>query len=250
MLYLDYKEHLQTKLGNDFIVVNNLNLKANLDKTNVVIKELAGNVYENSAQLPVQLDIYTKDVDATLLALNTFVSQNNNVGFQEEAYYITPFYTTPALMEGDIQIGNNYFARIVVFGTLFFMFEVGNIKSIFIDNEKIDFLNASISYNTELHVDRRSGKEINVSTKKASTLVFTFSTINKLGIFQQKIRAMRLGQIIGNTIFSVKIVFTDNNAEETYSLMVNSYTNAFARNQLPSLNVSMVLADTTVGEGV
>jgi hypothetical protein len=247
MLYLDYKEHLQNKLGDDFIVVNYLNLKANLKKVNVVIKELAGNVYENSAQLPVQLDIYTSDVDATMLALNNFVKANNNVGFQELAYYITPFYTTPTLMENDIQIGNNYFTRIVVFGTLFFMFQVGNIKEVYIDGEKIDFLNASMSYNTELHVDRRSGQEINVSRKKASTLVFTLSTINKLGIFYQKLRAIRLGTLTGNTIFAVKFVFVDNNAEEQYNLIINTFSQAFARNQLPSLNISMVLADTTGG---
>ena len=244
MQYIDYKAYLQEKLGSSFSVVNVREMNANPEKgkINAVITELAGNIYENSAQLPVQIDFYTRDPVGTMAVLNSFVTANNSKMFINEGNYITGYYTTPTPMDRDIEAGSTKPVRLVMFGTLFVMFNIDDISSIKIDGEELETLTRSIIYSSDFDPSNKDGTELKVHDSIASYISIAFKFINKRGVFSQKLRAMRMGTLPRNTVFSVSVTFFDGSIE-TYQMLIHSAGFASARGQLPSMDIDFVLAN-------
>lgn len=241
MLYCNYVDYLQNKLGDNFIVSNVRNIDANLEKTNVVITEMPGMVYENSANLAVQIDIYTNDADATSAILNAFCVANNNTTFIENGYTILQTYTTPSPFERDIQIGTNNYVRLMMIGNLYIMFNISAISKLTIDEEKCDFLNISIPYSITAHSKIIDGNELATNIKTAASVNLVFSCINKETIFINKIRLIRTGVILGNNVFAIKIKYI-NGIEENYNMIIQSATPTFTRDALPKYDIIMALA--------
>lgn len=244
--YIDFKKYLQTEIGDDYYVSNERNLDSTDDKINIIVKALAGNVYNDSATIPYQIEIFTSDPEKVLKDFNLFASSHNNKSFisimEGKLYNIIGVYTTPTIMDSDIDFIDNHFTRIVVFANMFIMFDLVNVGKLTIDGEEIEILNGSISYNTELHSQRISGNEHNINYKQASNISLSFTMINKDGIFSRKLSALRKGLIKGNTIFEVQLFLT-NSTQETYQMIVNSSVLTWQRSALPSVNVSMMEGD-------
>ena len=244
MQYLDYRAHLQEKLGDSFVVrdIREMNANPEKGKINAIITELAGNIYQNSAQLPVQIDFYTKDPIGTMALLNSFVTANNSKMFINEGNYITGYYTTPTPMDRDIEVGSTKPVRLVMFGTLFVMFNIDDISSIKVDGEELETLTRSIIYSSDFDPSNKDGTELKVHDSVASYISIAFKFINKRGVFSQKLRAMRSGTLSRNTVFSVSVTFFDGTIE-TYAMLVHSCGLASARGQLPSMDIDFVLAN-------
>ncbi|NCB47991.1 hypothetical protein EOM81_13390 [bacterium] len=117
-------------------------------------------------------------------------------------------------MEKDIPVGSNHFARIVMFGTLFILFNSSNVKQITIDGENIDFVNGSITWQQTMRSDRKSGQANNKNISEASAVSLSFQFASQQGIFANKLSALRTGAIHRTTAFAVKVILT-NDIEET-----------------------------------
>lgn len=260
--FVDFKKWLQTKLDAiqaGFVVSDERNLNAEdfVDKQ-VVISQLAGSVYDESANIPYQIDITIKDIDNAMNVFTSLAKAENNKPFRsivnegtEESpeiknYSVIPYFQTPVVMDKDLELGSDHYARIVVFVNLVILFEISNVEKIKIDNEDIPFLNGTLAYTAELMSNRVSGEALNKSKKKASSTCLAFKMINKDCAFSQKLFKIATGALRGNTGFAVEVTLT-NGQKANLNMIVGSSTLSFARQQLASYDVGLYLYDSRGG---
>ena len=251
----DYlKDKLDTIAGeNVYVVSKERNVDADYNKHQVIVSALSGAIYEESSTIPYQIDIVTNDLESVMIDFTTLAKNNNNKPFtyidktkvenEFKSVTITPFFNTPVVMEKDIEIGSDKYARIVVFATVNEVTQVSNIKSLKINGEKIDFLTASLIYTAELNTNRISGQNMNVSKKKASSCSVSVSMIHKASVFTNKLFSIATGSVDGNTSFSVEVEL-DNGIKATLIMILGSYTFSNERTKLPTINFGMFLYDT------
>lgn len=244
MQYLDLKAYFQEKLGDGFTVqlIRDVDAKPKNGKVTTVVNELAGNIYENSAQLPIQIDFYTRDPIGTSASLNTFIVSNNGKMFVNDGNFITIYYTTPTALDKNIEAGPDVIVRLTMFGSVFVMFNMDDIATVKIDGEVIETMSRSISYNASMKPNNKSGTELKKHDKIAGFTTITMRLINKRGVFSQKLRVIRNGTSTGNTVFSVSLTYTDG-YEETYAMLLENCALASVRGQLPSMDVAFVIAN-------
>lgn len=252
---MDLVSYLQNKLdtirSGAYIVSKERNVKTDYSKHEVVVSALSGNIYKEAASIPYQIDIITKDIDQVMVDFATLAKNNNNVSYSQvaptvngtfESTTIIPFFNTPVVMEKEIEIGSNKYARIVVFATISEQENVNNIKAITVDSEELELLNGTLAYVVEADPVRVSGQEMTKSKKRTSSCSVTFSVINKSSVFLNKAFQIATGQVPGNTAFSVKVKL-ENGLEVTLTMMIGSYTLSNERTKLPSVNIGMFLYD-------
>ena len=255
--FVDFKKWLQEQLNSiqaGFNVTNERNINSDFINKEVVVSQLAGSVYDESANIPYQIDIFASDVEN---AINVFTSlakkQNNkpftsivNEGTEESPsfknYSVIPYFQTPVVMEKDLSMGSDHYARIVCFVNLVILFEISNVKKITIGTEEISFLSGTLAYTTELQSNRVSGAQLNLSKARTASTSLCFKMINKDTIFTEKLFKIAIGELPRNTYFSVKIELT-NGRFATLNMVVGSSTLSFARQQLASYDVAMYLYD-------
>ena len=253
-MFVDLVKYLQDKLyaiaEGLYICSSERNIDANYDKNQVVVSALSGNVYEESATIPYQIDIITNDIESVMIDFTTLARDNNNVPFnvvvQEgenyQSYTIKPFFNTPVVMDKEIQMGSDKYARIVVFATINAIYNVNDIKSIVIDGEEIKFQNASIGYTTELKSNRVSGDELNRSKKHVASTALTLTVVNKSSVFFNKLFKINFGQLKGNTSFNVEIEMI-NGLKGSFKMVYGTGILSSVRGQLPSNQVSLYIYD-------
>ena len=85
MQFVDYKKIIQERLDSIssglFEVTNERNIRANNEKVNVVLKQLVGQVLNNSATIPYQLDIFTTDIDKVMDVFTYYARTYSNHQF-------------------------------------------------------------------------------------------------------------------------------------------------------------------------
>lgn len=256
MDFVNFKEHLQTLLDNiatdTFAVSSTRNMDADTNKVEVVFTQLAGSVYKNSASIPYQVDIFTTDPDNAIRIFTELAKARNNKSFisvveegeEVKEYTVFEFYSTPAVADKQMDFGTNEITRLVMFVTLNVLFEVGNVSSIKIDSEQLEFTNGTLTYQAEMFSNRVSGENLNKAKKKSSTTTLQFSMVNKTSIFTNKLFQIMFGKINGNTNFDVEIRLT-NGFVGTLTMKVAQNNFSFAENtpNLPSLNVVLTNGD-------
>lgn len=252
---MDLVNYLQKKLDelspNAYIVSKERNIDADYSKHNVVVSALSGNVYKEAVSIPFQIEIVTSDIDKVMVDFTTLAKNNNNVSFTQvikegendfQSVTIIPFFNTPVVMEKDIEIGSDKYARIVVFASVNEQENVNNIKSLTIDGEEQEILTGTLAYVIEADPVRVSGQELSCSKKKVSSCTVSFSVISKSTIFQNKAFKIVTGQLPGNTAFSA-VVELENGLKATLLMMLGSYTFNSERAKLPTINIGLFLYD-------
>lgn len=251
----DIVKYLQEKLDaiapDVYSVSNERNVATDYSQIEVVVSALSGDIYKESSNIPYQIEIVTADIDRVMIDFTTLAKNNNNVSYTEiialdeddyQSSTITPFFNSPVVIEKDIEIGSNRYARIVVFAQITEKFNVNNIKSLTIDGEAVDFLTGSFTYNAELNPSRVSGVELSKSKKKVASCSITIGMINAATVFTNKAFRVATGVLPGNTAFNV-VVTLDNNLSATLKMLIGSYTLASERTKLPSINVGLFVYD-------
>lgn len=254
--FVDFKSHLQQLLDDISIGLFNVtdirDMVGDTDKVNVIISALQGSVYENSASIPYKIDIYTDDPKSVESIFTTLAKVNNNKTFisviEEEGepkeYTVYQFYGTPAVAEPQQDLGTNVVAHLIMFATLNVFFDVGNVSSVVIDDNEIEFATGTIAYSIESFSNRVSGQELNKGRKKASTTSLQLTMVNKTSFFTNKVLQIMFGQLSGQTIFNCKVKLT-NGLEFTIPMILGTNSFSFARNtpNLPSFNVTLIMGD-------
>lgn len=219
----------------------------------VVITQLVGLINQYNATISYQIDVITSDINNAMNVFTQFAKTHYKAAFdttidtgeQDElgneifiTYNISQSWNTPTVMEKDIEVGSNHFARITMFGNLFILFNASNVKKITIDDENIDFVNGTLIWQQVMKSDRKSGQANNKNISEASSTSLSFQFPSQEGIFANKLSALRTGKILRNTPFVVKILLT-NEQEEEYTMLVGTQTLTFAVSAVPNYQIIM-----------
>lgn len=256
MDFVNFKEHLQHILDSvatdTFEVSDTRDMVGKTNKVSVVFTPLAGSVFENSASIPYQIDIFSTKPDDVINVFTQIAKAKNSKSFisvvtegtETKEYTVFEFYSTPAVAEKQLDFGTNTYVRLVMYVTLNVLFEVGNVSSIKIDGENIEFVNGSMGYATEMFSNRQTGGNLNKARKKAATTNLQFTMVNKTGVFTNKIFQIMFGSMKGQTNFTVEVTLT-NGISGTLKMILSQNQFSFARNtpSLPSLNITLTNGD-------
>jgi len=237
---MNYRNYLQSLLGPDIVVTDELNFDYNGEGIAVVIKYLTGNHFQDSTIIPIQLSVYTDDVVSTKALLDTFTKQNSNTSFIDNFVYVKQIYSTPIVLASFQDAGANYMSQFVVSGTLIVSENISDIKEVFIDGVSYFTTTRLLTYVGQPDNQRRSNQFLNGTFIKFGMLKLSMNLIHKASPLTDKIRKILIGQLDIDTEFDIVLVYTENDIEETYTMKLDS-TNINSENQaLPIMTVSFI----------
>jgi hypothetical protein len=241
MNYLNYIQSLAT--FSDFVVTDEINYQYNGEGDALVIKYLAGNNYKDSKVLPIQLSVYTNDLQATKTLLEDFAKTYNNAPFFYDngngvIDYVQAIYGTPMLLQNFDATGNNFVHQFVIAATLIISTNVSEIKQVFIDNVEYETTSRSLVFVSSVDSQRIGTNIINTSLIKNSVVKFSCNMINKNNILLNKIRTIRQGLVSPSSTFALKFVFSDNNTEETHTMVLENAALQSENQSLPIISIA------------
>lgn len=252
--YIDYADYLQKQINalvsGQFKVYAERNLDSMIDG-DVVVSAKSGKYYRSSAEIPYEINIMTSKPKETLDFFTNFFKKLNNTSFvsivgeedEKEIYNITQFYQTPSIIDKDIDIGSEHYARIITFGSLYITYNVSNIEELKIDNELIEFETATLAYVVDPHANKRSGNITVKSRVRTNTTSVAFSTVNKNSVFCNKLFKIMLHQLDANTTFTVDVKMSNGLTGQLTMIISQSNVNA-AKAALTGDNITLIEYDT------
>lgn len=237
MNYLDYLQSIFTWAT----VTNEVNYNSEETDNVIIIKEMPGSVYRDTVVKPIQLEAHVKDLATAKGLIETFAKAYNNTDFMDEFDYVKQYYGTPMVLGNFNIMGANYSSVIIISGTLIISSNISDIKQILIDGEDYETSNRTVTYTTV--VDNQAvdmSGYINASQIRNGVVKVTFTMVSHGDTFTQKLRRIRRGELPINTTFTVRIIHTDNNDVEEYTLRCDSHTINSSNSALPVLSVSFI----------
>ena len=238
----DFKKYLQDKIdeeNGEYKVFSERNLDSAFDG-DVIVSSKLGKYYRSSEEIPYQIQIVSSDPESALTFFKKLFKKLHNTSFSqiidEEMCNITQYYQIPTIANADIQLGSDHLVEIVTFASFFITYNVSDVQEISIDDEIIEFENASINYTTELHSVKKSGK-INVGSRiKTNTTAIAFQMVcNKL--FQ-----IAFHKLDANNVFQVKIKMS-NGYVGTLNMIISQNSINAAKNALTGANIALIEYD-------
>jgi len=241
MNYLNYIQGLAT--FSNYVVTDEINYQYNGEGDALVIKYLAGNNYKDSKVLPIQLSVYTNDLQATKTLLEDFAKTYNNAPFYYDngngvIDYVQAIYGTPMLLQNFDATGNNFVHQFVIAATLIISTNVSEIKQVFIDNVEYETTSRSLVFVSSVDSQRIGTNVINTSLIKNSVVKFSCNMINKNNLLLNKIRTIRQGLVSPSSTFTLKFVFSDNNTEETHTMVLENAALQSENQSLPVISIA------------
>ena len=238
MYYKSYLEGLSYFSG--YTVTDELNYQYNGSGNALIIKYLNGTNYKDSKVQPIQLAIYTSDLVATKATLDTFTSEKNNAPFYDNTDYVQQIYSTPLLLTPFDPTGNNYTHQFIINATLLISSNVNEIKQVYIDGVEYETTQRTLSYVAQIDNQRNANAYLNTSNVTYGTIQFNCQMILKNNTINNKLKLIRTDSSDLDTVFTIKLVYSANDAEETYSMRLNNMTINSENQSLPILSLSFI----------
>lgn len=242
---MDYKAYLYNilsgvgYLGTEIEVTNDLAYDVP-DKTVVVVKYLSGSNFRESVIQPIQISVYTDDVATTKAQLELFTKAYSNTSYLDGFSYVQQVYSTPFVLVNFDTVGTNFKSHIVISGTLVISENVSEIKRVYIDGIEYETASRALAYIAEVDNQRIGTDTLNTTQVSRASVRFTCSMVNKGSELGMKLRQLRTGALAINTTFTVKLIFSDNDTEEIYTMKLDS-NNINSENQsLPNSTLSFI----------
>lgn len=222
-LLMDYKSYLESKLTN-YTISNELKFNYNGTDTHVLIKQRGGGFnYQDSQILPIQLLVFTYDVEEVIDTLNDFIKDNSATRFVQDLEYVRQYYETPVVISNGQGGGSNHYSQVSLLGTLNVSSNISDIKTVEIDGIKYFTTKRTISYVTVVDTQSNQG-QIGETDIKNGMNKFVCELENKNNELCSNVSAIRQGYKNVNTNFTIKLTFTDNDRTETYIMKLASAT--------------------------
>lgn len=215
-LYPDYKIKVYDELNFDYEEDEKLII--------VIYKQLAGNVDSKTISIPAQLTIFSENnsLQVTKDIFNKFVSLYSNTNDFIDDYQFKQTYSTIVDVSNFMEVNNGYRSMLYVGANFTILENTSDLKELYIDNEKIEYVDYNLSYVISPSASSTNKDKILKNKKQTATLSLNVTIQANQTIFMQKLRALRLEQLNGNNVFEVKLVYFDNNAEEVYKMIIGS----------------------------
>ena len=236
---MDYKTYLETKLTK-YTVSNELKFDYNGVDTHVLIKNRGGGQnFLDSQILPIQLLVYTFDVEEVIDTLNDFVKENSGTRFTQNLEYVRQYYETPVVISSGQGGGANHYSMVSLLGQLIVSNNISDIKKVEIDSEEYFTTQRNLSYVTIYDTQAGNGK-IGDTDVISSMNKFVCSMENKNNALSIKVSAIRQGNIDNNNTFEIKLTYTDNDRVEIYNMKLTSATLISDNATSPILNLEFM----------
>ena len=242
---MDYKEYLfgvlsgVGYLGTEIEVTNDLAYNIG-DKIGIVVKYLPGSNFRESVIQPIQISVYTDDVATVKAKLELFTKAYSNTSYLDGFSYVQQVYSTPFVLANFDRVGTNFKSHVVISGTLVISENVSEIKRVYIDGIEYETASRALSYIAEIDNQRVGTDTLNSTEVSRATVRFTCSMVSKGSELGMKLRQLRTGALAINTAFTIKLIFSDNEAEETYTMKLDSNSLNSENQSLPNFTLSFI----------
>ena len=220
---MDYKTYLESKLT-EYTISNELKFNYNGTDTHVLIKQRGGGYnYRDSQILPIQLLVFTYDVEEVIDTLNDFVKDYSGTRFVQDLEYVRQYYETPVVISNGQTGGNNHYSQVSLLGQLNVSSNISDIKTVTIDGTEYFTTKRTLNYVTAIDT-QSSGGGIGETDILNGMNKFVCELENKNNDLCTRVSAIRQGYVDANTEFTIELTFTDNDRTETYTMKLASAT--------------------------
>lgn len=228
----NFKSYLQAIMGSDYNVVNERDIDFDTEngKTNAIINVEAGNNFEKTSNYPFIINVYTTDIDAQMLALNTMVETYRNVRWTIGNNNVINAFQSPFVYDPRIEIGNEIYSRIMISGSFLSMESPLDLLYITVDGVDYKPLSTNLTATTECKTAAETGAYASEAVCKYQEETNTIAIYSYNDVFCNKLLKIKHGLINPNTKFSVVFHYTSLDVSKT-CLVINpcfikeSYTN-------------------------
>lgn len=238
---MNYKAYIEgLSYFNGYTITDEINYQYNGSGNALIIKYLNGTNYQDSKVQPIQIAVYTDDLVATKATLDTFTNEKNNSPFYDNTDYVQQIYTTPMLLTPFDPTGNNYTHQFIINATLLISSNVNEIKEVHIDGVKYETTQRNFSYVGQADNQRNANAFLNTSNITYGSLQFNCQMILKNNALNSKLKLIRTDSSDLDTSFTIKLVYSSNNDQETYAMKLSNMTINSENQSLPILSLTFV----------
>ena len=182
-----------------------------------VVKNLSGSYNLNIKTQPVQIIVYS-ELDTFNIAqqiLDYFVLTHKNGSeksqFYEDTTLIKQDYSTPVVLKAILPSETGFRATLYTYGQYVECAELQDVKNLKFRvstrpsplYEDINYIDATIAYSAVLNTSKKSGEEISTSQKQEAGLTLRLTLMNDSSTFVKRINQIMLGELKGNTTFTI-----------------------------------------------
>lgn len=249
---MSYKEYLQEQLqalvSSTYEVKcydeAEFNYEPKENEIAVIIKHLSGSIIGNVEFTPIQLEIYStnNEVNYTREILYEFVKAYSNTNFNLGLDYYKQDYSTPIDAGNFNEIAEGFRTRFIVVGSLMITSSISDVDKVYIDGLEMNNTNVAFSYATNGNTRKESGNNLQKNCIENANLTITITMFKNADVFNNKLSDLKLGRRSPNEIHRLKFVYTDNDREEEYTCVIDSFTENHDRTNAPTRSVAFKLA--------
>lgn len=217
---MDYKKFLIDNLGEYFDNITdeiNINTSGNV----MIVKELTGTIYKSSQILPIQLQVFTKDINGYMDIMRNFARSAAGTVITQGLNYVKQHFETPQVLNAWSESADNYYATIVLNGILIVSSNISDIKTVEIDGELIEFDEVNLIYAAAVDTNKLRKDNLSKSRIIGGANTLNISVISQSNYLLQKVRRVVRGEDKGNIKFNIKITYIDDDYVEEYVMVLN-----------------------------
>ena len=249
---MNYKEYLQQTIQSytdDYVVsvCEELDYNYNPAKNEilVIIRKLSGSVIDNVEFKPIQLEVFSteNETNLTMSILETFVRNWSNTNIHLGLDYYKQDYSTPIDAGNFNAIGNGFRTRFIITGSLMITNSISDVNEFYINGRKIGNTSVAFAYSSNANAKRESGDYLQTSIVENASVMISVSTFKNADIFNEELSLLKLNRKSPNDIYTLKFVYTDNDREEEYKCIIDSFNENHDRTNPPTRTVVFRLAE-------
>lgn len=233
---LDFNDY-NIEVYNEQDYAKNRSIKA---KTiTIVVKFLASSLIFSAKTQPIQMLIITEEngIGVANSIMTKFAENYNFATIPDGTTYVKHMYSTPVVLSNFNLIGIGLRTVLYINTTLFILENVMDINDLYIDEQKIDFLSATIGYTMQGDTQPFDGG-FAITEKNFATFVLTINIACVETDFSKKCVKIMSGKSeeLGNEDF--KVAFSVGQLPFDFNMKIIGATLTTAINNVPSLQLS------------
>lgn len=243
---MNYKEYLETSLQaytSDFVVKVydevNYNYQPAKNEIAVIIKKLSGSVIGNVEFKPIQLEIIGayNETNYTMQLLEQFVKDYSNTNINIGLDYYKQDYSTPIDAGNFNAIGSGYRTRFIVTGSLMITNSISDVDKFYINGKEMNNTTITFSYTTNPSSIRKSGDYLMKSLVENASVLISITMFKNADVFNDDLSLIKQDMKSPNDVYNLKFVYTDNEREEKYKCVIDSFNENHDRTNPPTRTV-------------
>ena len=225
----------------EVIITDEINYHYDGEGLGINIRYLSGSNFKDNMLIPIQLAIWTRDIENDRLFLESWAKANNNMFYTKDFKTTKQIYSTPMVLGTFQPIGNNYSSQVIISGFLIVSdANVCDIAQVYVDGIEYETTSRVLSYVTAIDsVKKGLGQKINETVIQNATIKFDCTMVAKSNALINKIRRIKSEILTIDNTFTIKLVYNDSYIE-TYSMKLASSVVNSENTALPIISLEFI----------